>query len=83
MNTFVMYGAKWCGACHAMAPMVEAVAADAGVGYIYYDAEEHIEQANDDGIYSLPTIILERDGVEIARGGSMSRDGLMQMLRSA
>ncbi len=83
MNTFILYGAKWCGACHAMAPMVEAVAADTGSGYVYYDAEEHIEQANDDGIYSLPTIILERDGVEIARGGSMSRDGLMQMLRSA
>ena len=83
MLDVIMYGAKWCGACKAMAPMVEAVAAESGCRYLYYDSEEHVAQAIDDHIYSLPTIILERDGVEVARCGSVSKDGFMQMLRSA
>ena len=83
MFDIILYGAKWCGACKSMAPMVEKLAEETGARYVYYDTEEHVAQAIDDHIYTVPTIIIERDGLEVARGGTMSRDGIMQMMRSA
>ncbi|CAN5790902.1 thioredoxin [soil metagenome] len=60
--TIVDFWAPWCKPCQAIEPILEALAADRGVGLVRLNIDEHVGVPSRDGVLSLPTVILFRDG---------------------
>ena len=64
----VDFWAPWCGPCRMIAPTVEQIAqerTDIKVGKVNVDEEQAL--AAQFGVMSIPTLILFKDGDEIAR----------------
>jgi thioredoxin 1 len=61
-RTIVDFWAPWCRPCEAIEPVLEAIAADHGVGLVRVDIDEHLGVPSRYGVLSLPTVILFEDG---------------------
>ena len=81
----VDFYADWCGPCKIMAPVLDDLAADR-VGSVLMaklDTDANPQVASAMGIRGIPTLILFRDGAEVARQtGAVSRSALDSMLAS-
>jgi len=60
--TIVDFWAPWCKPCQAIEPILEALAADHGLGLVRLDIDEHLGVPSRYGVLSLPTVILFEDG---------------------
>ena len=60
--TIVDFWAPWCKPCEAIAPILEALAADHGLGLVRVNIDEHLGVPSRYGVLSLPTVILFEDG---------------------
>jgi thioredoxin 1 len=82
--SLVDFWAEWCGPCTMAAPVIEELSNEyAGkvlVAKIDVDAEPEIAEKN--GVMSIPTIILYKDGKELGRqvgfGGKQAYLNLLQ-----
>ena len=60
--TIVDFWAPWCKPCEAIAPILEELAADHGLGLVRLNIDEHLGVPSRYGVLSLPTVILFENG---------------------
>jgi len=68
MVTVKKFSAVWCGPCRALAPVMNEVKTQfSNVKFEEYDVDTAYDEATKYGIRSVPTIIIEKNGVEVDR----------------
>lgn len=78
--------APWCGHCQELLPVVEKLADEVGQRAMIckLNVDECREKAMEFGIRSIPTLILFRDGKEVARlTGNKSREEILLAIEKA
>ncbi len=60
----VDFWATWCGPCHAIAPVLEDLAADYGdaLTVAKIDVDDNRQKAAEFGVRAIPTLVLIKDG---------------------
>tara|TARA_E500000081_G_scaffold153800_1_gene189029 strand:- start:340 stop:603 length:264 start_codon:yes stop_codon:yes gene_type:complete len=63
------FEADWCGPCKALKPILENVSSKFGntVNFSYINIDEQFEVAQKYHVRSVPTVIIEKNGVEVNR----------------
>ena len=68
MVTVKRYTATWCGPCKQLAPVFEELKKEmTDVTFETIDVDQNREAAIEQGIVSVPTVILEKDGQQLYR----------------
>ena len=80
----VDFFATWCGPCRILGPILENVANDAiDIDIFKVDVDENEQTARKFGVMSIPTIVLLKDGKEVARNvGLMNHDSLLEFINN-
>jgi thioredoxin 1 len=73
MVTVKKFSAVWCGPCRALTPVMNEIKGNySNVKFEEYDIDEYSEVTEQYGVRSVPTVIIERDGVELQRFAGLS-----------
>lgn len=68
MTTIKHYTATWCSPCRALKPIMQEIAAqNPGVNYQIIDVDSNQADAQENGIRSIPVVIVQKNGVETSR----------------
>ncbi|MGB2875081.1 MAG: thioredoxin [Gaiellaceae bacterium] len=78
----VDFWAEWCGPCHAIAPVLDEIAAErTDIKIVKLNIDEEPGVAQRYGVMSIPTLILFKDGEPAAAAvGAMPKSMLEQRL---
>ena len=79
----VDFWAEWCGPCKKMAPHFEEASKEVeNVKFGKVDMEEHQQLGGKMGVRALPTLLILKDGEEVARkSGLMNKDQLKSWIK--
>ena len=78
----VDFNAAWCGPCRMLKPILEQVAAERpDVTVLGVDIDENMDLAEEYGVFSIPCLVLFKDGAEADRSvGLVPRERLLELL---
>ena len=79
----VDFWAEWCGPCHAVSPVLDRIAEERAdeLKLVKVNIDEEQELAKRYGVYSIPTIVLFKDGEPAAAAiGAMPKAALERQL---
>jgi thioredoxin 1 len=78
----VDFHAEWCGPCKQQTPIIEAWSADRTdkVKVAQLDVDNASGIASKYGVMSIPTLILFKDGEEVARAVGLQNEGNLDAL---
>lgn len=79
------FWAVWCGPCKLMAPVIEEIQKELGDKLVVeeIDVDKHPEIASKYGVMSIPTYVIEKDGVEVGRKvGVTAKAELLKLVQS-
>ena len=80
MRTAKYFTATWCGPCKAFKPIILELISE-GYNITIHDVDENQELASKYGVRSIPTTIIEENGVEVDRFvGALSKQQVIQRL---
>ena len=80
MKTMKYFSATWCGPCKAFKPVMNEIA-DEGYSIEFIDVDQEQNKATKYGVRSVPTTIIEENGMEVDRFvGSMPKQQVLQKL---
>ena len=79
----VDFNATWCGPCRMLKPVLEQVAAErADVTVVGVDIDENDELAEEYEVFSIPCLVLFKDGAEANRSvGLIPKEAVEDLLR--
>ena len=64
----VDFNATWCGPCRMLKPTLEQLAAErSDVEIVGVDIDENMDLAEEYGVFSIPCLVLFKDGLEADR----------------
>ena len=66
MKTAKYFTATWCGPCKAFKPIILELISE-GYNITIHDIDENQELASKYGVRSIPTMVIEENGVEVDR----------------
>ena len=66
MKTAIYFTATWCGPCKAFKPIILELISE-GYNITIHDIDENQELASKYGVRSVPTTVIEENGVEVDR----------------
>ena len=66
MRTAKYFTATWCGPCKAFKPIILELISE-GYNITIHDIDENQELASKYGVRSVPTTVIEENGVEVDR----------------
>ena len=80
MKTAKYFTATWCGPCKAFKPVMNEVAGE-GYSIQFIDVDSQSELASKYGVQSVPTTVIEENGVEVDRFiGALPKQSVIQKL---
>ena len=77
----VDFWAEWCVPCHMLSPVIEEIARDhaANLQAAKLNVDDNPETAKEFGVMSIPTLLLFKDGQEMARVvGARGKDAIFR-----
>ena len=78
----VDFNATWCGPCRMLKPILDQVAAERpDVTVLGVDIDENMDLAEEYSVFSIPCLVLFRDGAEADRSvGLVPKERLLELL---
>ena len=81
MKTMKYFSAKWCGPCRTFRPIMEEVAGEESIIVEFIDVDQEQNKAEKYGVRSVPTTVVEENGVEVSRFvGAIPKDQVVSKL---
>ena len=80
MKTMKYFSATWCGPCKAFKPVMNEIAGE-GYSIEFIDVDEEQNKAVKYNVRSVPTTVIEENGVEVTRFvGAIPKQQVIQKL---
>ena len=80
MKTMKYFSAAWCGPCKAFKPVMNEIKSE-GYHVEFIDIDMLTDLAQQYNVRSVPTVVIEEDGVEVDRlVGSVPKQALLNKL---
>ena len=80
MKTMKYFSATWCGPCKSFKPVMNEIVSE-GYSVQFIDIDQSPNTATQYNVMSVPTVIIEENGVEVDRFvGSMPKQMILEKL---